>query len=250
MLVSIIIITHNFEKYIEETLKSISNQSYKNIEIVVVDDKSTDNTFDIIKGYADKDKRIKFFQNKENLGRADSVNFALKKIKGNLIVIFDGDDIMPQERIEKQVEFMKKNPNTDMSYCNMVKFDEEGNEEFYEAVEFKENPLKRIKRKMNDESLRTDHSWRILDDTKYIPGTSAMIKKRVFEKGIKMDPKVWAATDLDLWLQIVGKGFKLKKADIIGLKYRIHQNQMSKNRDKNPEREYLFNKLKSRKYFK
>jgi len=249
MLVSVIVITHNFEKYIEECLNSISNQSYKKIEIIVVDDKSTDDTFKIIKKYQRRHPQIKIFQNKENVGKAKSVNFALEKIKGDLIVIFDGDDIMPSQRIEEQVKFMEKNPQIDMSYGNMIILHENGEREFYDALEIKGNLIKRMKKSMKNESLKTVSTYKILDDKKFIPGTSVMIRKRVFDSGIRIDPKVWAATDYDLWLQIIGRGFKLKKAPIVGLIYRRHPGQLSRDRNKNKERTYIFNKLKSGKYF-
>jgi len=248
MLVSIILITHNFEKYVEETLASIANQTYKDIEVIVVDDASTDKTIKIIKKIAEKNPRVKVFQNKNNLGKARSFNIGIKKSRGEFIVQFDGDDTMPKDRIKKQVEFMEKHPDVMMSYGDMIKV-VDGKEEMYISPILK-NPLKRMKERRNDESLRTDHTWRILHDKKYIPGTSAMIRKEVFRSGIKMDGNIWAATDYDLWLQIIGKGFKIAKADIIGLIYRIHGAQMSKKRDKNEERGYIFNKLHKGDYFK
>jgi len=248
--VSVIVTVYNLERYIIETLESISNQTYKDIEIIVIDDASVDNSNELIKKYIKKDSRIRFFKNKKNKGKAGSVNFALKKTKGDFIIIFDGDDIMPEDRIEKQVKFMQENRNIAMSYGNMIKFDEQGREELYSGVKFKEDPLKKMKRQMNNDRLKTEHTYKILDNEKFIPGTSVMIRKKVFDSGIKMDTKIYAASDYDLWLQIIGAGFKIKKAPIVGLKYRLHQNQMSEKRDKNLERTYIFNKLKSGKYFR
>lgn len=250
MLVSIIVITHNFENYVEECLKSISNQTYKKTEIIVVDDKSTDDTFKVIQTYQEKNPQVKIFQNEKNVGKAKSVNFALEKAKGDLIVIFDGDDIMPPERIEKQVKFMEKNPDIDMSYGNMIILHEDGTEEFYDALEIKGDLIEKMKKSIENESLKTQSTYKIIDEKKFIPGTSVMIRKKIFDSGIKMDSNVWAATDYDLWLQIIGRGFKLKKIPIICFIYRRHANQLSKDRNKNKERTYIFNKLKSGKYFK
>jgi glycosyltransferase involved in cell wall biosynthesis len=249
-LVSIIVISHNFEDYIEEALESISNQTYNEIEIIVVDDLSSDSTYNKIIEFSKKDSRMKIFQNKENKGKAKSVNFALKKVKGDFIIQFDGDDIMPLDRIKKQLKFMQNHPEIDMSYGNMILFEKNKKNKTYIGVEFRKSPLEIMKSQMNNESLKNNSTCKILDSKKFIPGTSVMIRKKVFDSGIKMDGKVWFATDYDLWLQIIGAGFKIKKAPVIGLKYRLHPNQMSNNREKDKERRYIFNKLKSGKYFK
>lgn len=107
-LVSIIIPTYNCEKYISETIKSVINQTYKNWEMIIVDDCSTDNTVKILNNYL-IDNRIIFLQNTINQGAAESRNKALKKAKGKWIAFLDGDDVWLPEKLEKQIEFMNNN---------------------------------------------------------------------------------------------------------------------------------------------
>lgn len=107
-LVSVLIATYNSEKYIATTLESIIQQTYKNLEILIADDASQDNTKDIVRKYQIKDKRIIMVENKQNLGIAMNMNNAIMKLKGQYVAILDGDDWAYPYRIEKQVETMEK----------------------------------------------------------------------------------------------------------------------------------------------
>ena len=99
-LISILIPTHNNEKYITSCLESIINQTYKNLEIIVIDDFSTDNTRQILKEFEKKDKRIKIITNSQNYGYGKSVNIGIKNSKGNYIQIVESDDFIEPEMSE------------------------------------------------------------------------------------------------------------------------------------------------------
>lgn len=92
--ISVIIISFNIEKYISQCLDSVILQKKINLEIIVVDDGSTDNTQEIIKQYADKDSRIKVVFNNENLGVSESRNIGIQKATGDYIHFVDGDDMV------------------------------------------------------------------------------------------------------------------------------------------------------------
>lgn len=111
--VSVITPTHNGEKFVKETIYSILNQTHKNLEVLIVDDCSSDNTVKIIKSF--DDPRIKLFQNEINSGAAFSRNKALKEASGDYIAFLDGDDIWFPTKIEEQLSFMVKN-SYDFSY--------------------------------------------------------------------------------------------------------------------------------------
>ncbi len=113
-LVSVILSVYNSEKTIEESVKSIVNQTYKNIEILIMDDSSTDNSYTILKELAKKHKNIKLFQNKENIGLTKSLNILIEHAKGEFIARQDADDISYPERIESQVNFLIQN---NLSVC-------------------------------------------------------------------------------------------------------------------------------------
>jgi glycosyltransferase involved in cell wall biosynthesis len=98
--ISVIIPTYNVEKYIEECLDSVINQTFEDIEIICIDDKSSDNTYNILKEYCIKDSRIKLYQNSQNLGIADTRNFSLKIAKGKYIYFLDSDDYIELDALE------------------------------------------------------------------------------------------------------------------------------------------------------
>jgi len=105
--VSILIATYNAEKFIGKTLRSCLDQTYCDIEILVRDNNSADNTVAVIE--AIKSDKIKLFKGETNIGPYAGLNFLLEKAKGDYIAIQDHDDIWFPEKIEKQVEFMGKN---------------------------------------------------------------------------------------------------------------------------------------------
>lgn len=123
-LVSIITPSYNTAKYIAETIESVLNQTYKNFEMIIVDDCSTDNTEEVVKKFSDS--RVKFYKNEKNSGAAISRNYALKLAKGKWIAFLDSDDLWKPEKLEKQIEFMKDN-DYHFSYTNYEEIDENSN---------------------------------------------------------------------------------------------------------------------------
>ncbi len=123
-LVSIIMPSYNTAQYIEQSIKSVIAQTYKNWELVVVDDCSTDNTDEIVEQFL-TDKRIKYLKNEHNSGAAVSRNRALREAKGKWIAFLDSDDLWMPEKLIWQIKFMKKN-NFYFSYTNYSEIDESG----------------------------------------------------------------------------------------------------------------------------
>lgn len=106
-LVSIIMPNYNGSRYIKETIFSVLNQTYKNWEIVFVDDCSTDNSVEMLKSF--KEPRIRIFVNEMNKGAAYSRNFAVEQARGQYIAYLDSDDLWLSTKLEHQVSFMQKN---------------------------------------------------------------------------------------------------------------------------------------------
>ena len=107
-LVSIIMPSFNTGKYITETIESVLAQSYKNWELIIVDDCSSDNTDESVSTYL-SDDRIHYLKNEKNSGAAFSRNTALREAKGKWIAFLDSDDLWMPEKLEKQLSFMKSN---------------------------------------------------------------------------------------------------------------------------------------------
>lgn len=102
---------HNGENFIREALDSILGQTYQSFELFIVNDRSTDNTYNIITEYQKRSpKKIHLIHLKKRQGAFGAMNLAMKHIKGDFIAPMDSDDISAPERIEKEVEFMKENP--------------------------------------------------------------------------------------------------------------------------------------------
>ena len=108
-LVSIITPVYNAERFIEQTIKSVQNQSYTNWEMILVDDLSDDNSQEIIKKVQELDNRIKYIRVKENSGAAVARNTAIENAKGRYIAFLDSDDLWKYNKLEKQINFMKQN---------------------------------------------------------------------------------------------------------------------------------------------
>lgn len=111
-LVSVVMPAYNGEKYIKEAIDSVLNQTYCNFELIIVEDKSTDNTLSIIQEF--KSSKIKVYLNNENRGIAYSTNRAISKSKGKYIALLDDDDIALSRRLEWQVTFLEEHEEIDI----------------------------------------------------------------------------------------------------------------------------------------
>ena len=125
-IVSIIMPTYKCGLYIEESVKSVQAQTYKNWEIIIVDDCSGDDTIQSVSKLQEQDPRIKLFQNEKNSGAAVTRNKALREAKGRWIAFLDSDDLWEPTKLEKQIKFMEEN-NYAFSYHEYVEIDEQDN---------------------------------------------------------------------------------------------------------------------------
>lgn len=123
-LVSIIMPSYNTSEYISESIKSVLNQTYKEWELIIVDDCSVDNTYEIVKPFL-IDKRIRFISNDSNYGAAVSRNRALQEANGRWIAFLDSDDLWLPEKLSLQISFMESN-EYHFSYTNYCEIDSNG----------------------------------------------------------------------------------------------------------------------------
>ena len=108
-LVSIIVPVYNSEKFIDDTIKTVKEQTYKNWEMLLINDCSTDNSAKIITKYKNDDKRIKLINLEKNSGAAVARNIGIEEANGKYIAFLDADDLWKKEKLEKQIKFMKEN---------------------------------------------------------------------------------------------------------------------------------------------
>lgn len=123
MKISIITASYNYDKYIEETINSVINQSYKDWELIVADDGSSDNSVEIIKSFCEKDSRIKLFQHQDgqNKGLKETLLLGLKHTTGDWIAFLESDDYMSPENLTKKAQIIEKYPEVKLVF-NKVSF--------------------------------------------------------------------------------------------------------------------------------
>lgn len=124
ILITVLIPAYNVEKYIKDAIESIIAQTYSNLEIIVVDDCSTDNTYSILEEIKCYEPRLKLFRNNENLGIVKTLNFGLSVSNGEYIVRMDGDDLCSPFKFEKQLEFLLNTDDIALVGCDVICIDE------------------------------------------------------------------------------------------------------------------------------
>lgn len=125
-LVSIIVPVYNAEKFMRETIDTVLDQTYKYWELLLVNDCSTDNSKNIIKEYEKKDKRIHLIELEQNSGAAIARNTGIENSKGRYIAFLDADDLWDNQKLEKQLKFIKEH-DYEFTYTSYEFADENGN---------------------------------------------------------------------------------------------------------------------------
>ncbi len=127
MLVSIVTPSHNAEKFISDAIESVLDQTYKDWEMIIVDDSSSDNSTQVIEKYMQKDKRIRLIKSTKRQGPALTRNKAIEVALGKYIAFLDADDMWMPSKLEKQLKFMNDN-DLAFTYASYFLMDEEGND--------------------------------------------------------------------------------------------------------------------------
>ena len=206
-LISIIMNCHNGEKYLKKSLKSVLNQSYKNWELIFLDNKSKDKSKSILKKFLNK--RIKYFSTSKFLSLYDARNLAIKKAKGEYISFLDTDDWWIKDKIKKQLSFFNKDKNLDIVYSNLYLYDN-----------LKKKPVIYSKKKLYQGHI----TQQLLNDFKMSILTT-MIKKKFFNKN-KFDKRYNIIGDFDLFVRMSIKN-KIGVIQEPLAYYRLHKNNLS-----------------------
>lgn len=216
-LVSVIIPCYNTEKYVEQAVRSIMEQTYTNLEILCCDDCSTDGTFAILQKLAAEDSRVKLFKNETNQKIVKTLNFLVSESSGEYIARMDADDISLPERLEKQVLFLQKNLNVGFCGCNAFHINEA------------------------DKIIGKSHLPKSSDDTKlFLPYYSTfyhptvMACAKIFKQNLYNENFLYAE-DYELWCRLIfEKGIRGANLGEYLFKYRINRQGISR---KNAERQ-------------
>ena len=185
-LVSIVIPTYNREDFIEEAVDSVISQTYKNWELFIVDDGSTDNTEGVVKKYL-TDSRVSYHK-KENGGQSSGRNFGYKISSGEFIAFLDSDNYWHAERLEKSVNAANDNPDCGVIYADNITVDEQGNE-------------------MHRDIMRRysgDITAKLMYDN-FVTINTSMIKRECIEVMGLLDESFRRAPDYEFWLRLSTK---------------------------------------------
>lgn len=187
--VSVILPAYNAERFVGDAIDSILAQTYHSLELIVVDDGSTDNTSKILRGYG---KRLRVITNERNEGIVKSLNSGIATIKGEFIARQDADDISTPTRIEKQVSYMRDNPDCALLGTARVRMSEDG------AIRKYAKQSQVIER-----PTLADMQQRNL----FVHG-SMMMRKAVLQTIGNYSPIFHHAEDYELWMRFLANGYQ------------------------------------------
>lgn len=203
-LVSIIVPSYNHENYISACLASIFEQSYPHIELIVLDDGSSDNSAAII---AEHQKANDFFfETHANMGLAATLNKGLSKATGDYIAIFASDDVMALDRIEVQVDYMEANPETGACGGNMLAIDDAGNI---------------LSKRKTLAAASFDFDDMFVKNLGGPPAPTAMIRQSAIQQVGGYNPDI-AIEDQYMWLKLGFHGYRVAILENVLAYYRDH----------------------------
>ena len=200
---------HNLEKFIIETLESVDNQTLTDYEVIIVDDCSADNSYNIVKNYIEDKENWSLHKTPMQSGVAQSRNLCFELCKGKYVAVLDGDDVWATCKLEKQYEFMQKH-TIDMCYSS------------YSFI--------------NDESKSLNYTYKTKGTAEYgtllkenYIGCSTVVLSARLAKEFNMDPES-KAEDYSFWLNVLKQGYEAMGIIDPLVMYRLHHSSRSYNK--------------------
>ena len=207
--ISIIMSVYNGEAYIKEAVESVINQTFKNWELIIINDCSTDSTGEILAELEKADNRVKVYPNEVNRRLPASLNRAVSLCWGKYIARMDADDICLPDRLEKQFKFMEENPDVDMSSCRFM-------------------TVKNGVYMSGGAGGRTDcgaiKAMLLVANPILHPG---IIAKAEVMKEFRYDTKLTCTEDLELWTRMIMGGKNIRILPECLMIYRLHDKQIT-----------------------
>ncbi len=223
-LVSIITPTYNNSEFIKQTIESVQKQTYKNWEMIVVDDCSTDRTPELIKKISQKDDRIKYIKLKKNSGAAIARNRALRESRGRFIAYLDADDLWKKNKIQNQIDFMLSH-----NYAFVCSN--------YEKIDINNKILKQVK-------IPKEINYKFFLRNTIIQTVGVMIDTKKTGKELLNMPDVYGKEDAATWCQLLKSGFNCYGVPEFLSYYRVVPKSLSSNKIKSIKRTwFLYRKV-------
>lgn len=230
-LVSIIVITYNSSRFVLETLESAKSQSYQNIELIVSDDCSTDNTVEICRNWIaeneDRFERTELITVPENTGIPANCNRGVMAVHGKWVKFIAGDDAMMNDYIEKCVNYVITNKNVFFLYTNIERYNSS-----FEKSNLISSYDNILNRKINLNNITAKEQFEILLRSNSILAISFFGKREAFIEVGLYNEKYTLFEDWPMWLNITKKGFKIYFYDFVGVKYRLHPMSIQRKKQK------------------
>lgn len=207
-LVSIVLPVYNGESFLRQSVESVLNQSYENLELIIVNDCSTDSTEKIVQEYLKKDARVRYVKNVQNMKLPQSLNIGFEHASGKYLTWTSDDNIFDKYAIEKMITYLEKNPAIQLVYCDYDEIDAEGV----------------VKRHVS------------VKESKYliyrnVIGACFLYRKEVVEKVGTYDTKRFLVEDYEYWLRISLVG-ELAPLHENLYQYRFHENSLTETKKK------------------
>lgn len=212
-LVSVVMPVYNEADYVEEAIKSIQKQTYSPIEIIIIEDGSTDESKKIVNYYEKNDNRVRTIKNSENLGNYPSRNVGTRAAKGAFIAVMDGDDVALPSRIERQIHFLHRHPEHVMVGGQVCLVDAEGD------LLGRRDGL-HVEHEAIDSALM-DGEWAIVHPT-------VLMRRETFMAAGGYQERYRSCADHDLYLRLAERGRIANLPEVL-LRYRRHYGSMTSN---------------------
>jgi glycosyltransferase involved in cell wall biosynthesis len=208
-LVSVVMAARNAELYLIPAVESILEQTYRDLELIVIDDASTDGTWKLLKQLARSDDRVRLLRNERCLRQVVSLNRGILAARGRHVAIMDSDDIAATERIEKQVAYLEQNPQVGVVGCLMDAFDDADTS---------------MRRRVSG----ANSSWR---DGRIVMGHPTMLVRRdLYALHGLYDGRYDDAGDYELQSRFASRGVRMHVLEEVLYLYRIHSGSMTARR--------------------
>lgn len=208
-MISVVMPVYNAASFVAEAVDSILSQTYSDFEFIIIDDGSTDSSYQILQSYAAKDDRIKLYRNDINLKLPKTLNFGIAHAQGKYVARMDADDISLPERFAKQIEFMESHP--DIGVCGSW------------FNEFSEIEEKAVTPNITHEDIIVTMYF----SNNCIAHPTVMMKASIFQQQniLYNENHMGIAEDYALWNECLNNNIRFHNLPIILLRYRIHGNQ-------------------------
>jgi alpha-1,3-rhamnosyltransferase len=232
-LVSVTVLTYNSSKYVLETLESIKAQTYQNIELIISDDCSTDNTVEICRNWLDENKErfvaTHLIASPVNTGIPANKNRALSKCKGEWTKGIAGDDMLLMNCIENNISIILNNPNINILQTNLNYYENAfSQDKFLRTSNVQDNTFFKDGVTAKQQLIMNLYRNRIL-------APSIFIKTDVIRKVGGYDEDIPLIEDLPFWVKVAKHGYKIDYSEIITVNYRLHNKSVTKTKNDKEE---------------